>query len=88
SQSTEDLLEDSDKGQILYADSAYSGEPIAIILKSKEIENQIHRRASPLRCFSCRGSRDFLPIPLETSQNRLLLTISPTDCLLSENSPK
>ncbi|KAA6322458.1 hypothetical protein EZS27_028001 [termite gut metagenome] len=44
SQSTEDLLEDSDKGQILYADSAYSGEPIAIILKSKEIENQIHEK--------------------------------------------
>ncbi|KAA6304544.1 hypothetical protein EZS27_043808, partial [termite gut metagenome] len=36
--------EESDKGQILYADSAYSGEPIATILKSKEIENQIHEK--------------------------------------------
>jgi IS5 family transposase len=44
SQPREELLEESDKGQILHADSAYSGEPIAKLLKSKEIENRIHEK--------------------------------------------
>jgi IS5 family transposase len=44
SQPREDLSEESDKGEILHADSAYSGEPIATILKSKEIENQIYEK--------------------------------------------
>jgi IS5 family transposase len=38
------LPEDCDKGQTLYADSAYSGESIAKILESKGIENQIHEK--------------------------------------------
>jgi IS5 family transposase len=44
SQATEDLLEDSDKGQTLHADSAYSGKPIAKMLESRGIENQIHEK--------------------------------------------
>ncbi|KAA6320844.1 hypothetical protein EZS27_029432 [termite gut metagenome] len=39
-----DLSKDSDKRQILHADSACSDEPIVPILKSKEIENQIHEK--------------------------------------------
>ncbi|GHU61020.1 hypothetical protein FACS1894121_1880 [Bacteroidia bacterium] len=56
---TEDLLEDSDKGQVLHADSAYSGAPIAQILKEKGIENQIHEKN--------RG-RYFFPIPQATTR--------------------
>ncbi|MDR2384655.1 MAG: IS5 family transposase [Tannerella sp.] len=41
SQPTEDLLQDSDSGQPLYADSAYTGEPIANMLKNKCIESKI-----------------------------------------------
>lgn len=41
---TKDLLEESDNGQAVYADSAYSGKPIAEILASKGIENQIHEK--------------------------------------------
>ncbi|GHT06291.1 IS5 family transposase ISMac22 [Bacteroidia bacterium] len=44
SQATEDLLEERDQGQPLYADSAYSGKPIADMLASKSIENQIHEK--------------------------------------------
>lgn len=44
SQATEDLLEDSDNAQPVYADSAYSGKPTAEILESKGIENKIHEK--------------------------------------------
>jgi IS5 family transposase len=51
SQETEPLLKESDKGQSLHADSAYSGEPIAEIVEKNEMKNQIHEkgyRNSPL----------------------------------------
>ena len=41
SQPVEELLREEDKGQELYADSAYVGEPIAGMLKRKEIIPQI-----------------------------------------------
>lgn len=41
SQLVENLLDDSDTGHELYADSAYSGEPIAKILKNRSIKNCI-----------------------------------------------
>lgn len=41
SQVVDNLTDESDKGQPLYADSAYSGEPIKEVLEEKEIEDQI-----------------------------------------------
>lgn len=46
-----DLLEDSDSHHELYADSAYSGNPIKEILETRKIRNRIHEkgyRGSPL----------------------------------------
>jgi len=45
SQPTKKLLRKEDKGQELYADSAYIGEPINEMLKGKEIIPQIIERA-------------------------------------------
>jgi IS5 family transposase len=45
SQPLEALLREEDKGQELHADSAYAGEPIDAILKSKGITPQITERA-------------------------------------------
>ena len=45
SQPIEELLRDEDSGQSLYADSAYVGEPIAEMLRQKEIIPQIIERA-------------------------------------------
>jgi len=45
SQETEPLVDDSDKGKPLYADSAYAGAPIAKALEDKGAENKIHERA-------------------------------------------
>lgn len=45
SQETEPLVDDSDKGKPLYADSAYAGAPIAKALEDKGVENKIHQRA-------------------------------------------
>ena len=45
SQPTEKLLREEDKGQALYADSAYIGEPIDTMLRGKEIVPQIIERA-------------------------------------------
>ena len=45
SQPTEKLLRDNDSGQELYADSAYTGEPIDKMLRGKEITPQIIERA-------------------------------------------
>lgn len=42
SQGLEDLLGDKDKGQPLYADSAYSGEPCKILISKNEMEDQTH----------------------------------------------
>ena len=44
-QPTEKLLREKDKGQELYADSAYIGEPIDTMLRGKEIIPQIIERA-------------------------------------------
>lgn len=44
SQETEPLLTETDKGQPLHADSAYSGEPIALVVEQKEMINQIHEK--------------------------------------------
>lgn len=44
-QETQPLVDDSDKGKPLYADSAYAGEPIAPVLEKLGVENQIHQRA-------------------------------------------
>lgn len=46
SQVTEELIEPSDKGQPLWADSAYSGEPIANMLNKKKMKNQIHEKGT------------------------------------------
>jgi IS5 family transposase len=45
SQPIEKLLQEEDKGQELYADSAYIGEPIDTLLRGKEIIPQIIERA-------------------------------------------
>jgi IS5 family transposase len=45
SQQLEDLLSEGDKGQKLYAGSAYIGEKIDRMLRSKQIESQIVERA-------------------------------------------
>lgn len=42
SQALEDLLSKDDKGQALFADSAYSGEPCKEIINNYELENQTH----------------------------------------------
>jgi len=45
SQPTEKLLREKDKGQELYADSAYIGEPVDTMLREKGIIPQINERA-------------------------------------------
>ena len=47
-----ELLKESDGGQTLHADSAYSGEPVAEVVAEYHIENQIHEkgyRNNPLK---------------------------------------
>lgn len=44
SQATEDLLEDKDKGEDLYADSAYTGEKQEEVISKKELINQVHEK--------------------------------------------
>jgi IS5 family transposase len=44
SQPIDNLLDEKDKNQETYADSAYSGEPIAKILEEKKAVNQIHEK--------------------------------------------
>lgn len=44
SQETEAVLSEADKGQPLYADSAYSGEPISLAVEQKQMVNQIHEK--------------------------------------------
>lgn len=46
SQEIENLIEPSDKNQPLWADSAYSGAPIAQVLKRKRLKNQIHEKGT------------------------------------------
>jgi len=44
SQETEAVLSEADKGQSLHADSAYSGEPISLVVEQKQMINQIHEK--------------------------------------------
>lgn len=44
SQETESLLTEEDKGQSLYADSAYRSEEIEAMLKKKEMDSQVHEK--------------------------------------------
>lgn len=44
SQETKNLLSEADQGQLLYADSAYSGEPISLVVEQKQMINQIHEK--------------------------------------------
>ena len=44
SQAIEELLDKSDRNHELYADSAYSGDPIKEILNKKKIRNRIHEK--------------------------------------------
>jgi len=44
SQAVGKLLQDSDAGQPLHADSAYSGEAVAKIVAGKKMDNQIHEK--------------------------------------------
>lgn len=44
SQETEPLLTEEDKRQSLYADSAYSGEPVQEIVEKNEMKNHIHEK--------------------------------------------
>ena len=46
SQAIEELIDKSDKGQPLWADSAYSGKPIAKLLNRNRIKNRIHVKAT------------------------------------------
>lgn len=46
SQVIEDLIEPSDKDQPLWADSAYSGEPIAKVIKKNKMKNKIHEKGT------------------------------------------
>jgi len=46
SQPLPDLIDESNSNQELYADSAYSGEPIATILEEKQIINKIHEKGT------------------------------------------
>jgi IS5 family transposase len=41
SQTTDELLDENDKGEPFYADSAYTGEPQEKIIASKEMENRV-----------------------------------------------
>jgi IS5 family transposase len=45
-QTAEDLLDDKDKGEDLYADSAYSGAPQEKIISDREMNNQVHKKGS------------------------------------------
>jgi IS5 family transposase len=42
SQPMEEIITEEDKGQPLWADSAYSGDPCKKVMEQKEVENQIH----------------------------------------------
>ena len=44
SQATEGLLEDKDKGEDLYADSAYTGEKQEEVISKKELINRVHEK--------------------------------------------
>jgi len=44
SQAVDELLVESDAGQTLHADSAYSGEPVAKVVSGKKMDNQIHEK--------------------------------------------
>lgn len=46
SQAIEDLIDDSDKGQTFWADSAYAGKPIKKILKKNKVKNKIHQKGT------------------------------------------
>jgi transposase, IS5 family len=46
SQTLEDLIDETNTNKELYADSAYSGKPIANLLQDKEIINQIHEKGT------------------------------------------
>jgi IS5 family transposase len=41
SNATDSLLDEKDKGEAFYADSAYSGAPVEVIIKEKEMINQV-----------------------------------------------
>jgi len=41
----DDLLNESDKGKILHADSAYSGEPCKLIIRKYKMKNKVHKKA-------------------------------------------
>jgi IS5 family transposase len=44
SQETKNLLSEADQGQPLHADSAYSGEPVSLMVEQKKMINQIHEK--------------------------------------------
>jgi IS5 family transposase len=46
SQATDDLLDEHDKGEDFYADSAYSGEPQEKIIAAKEMNNKVCEKGS------------------------------------------
>ena len=47
SQPLDELLDKSDKGQPLYADSAYAGEKQIKVIRKYQINNKVHERRSP-----------------------------------------
>ena len=65
SQVLDKLLTEKDKGQPLFADSAYSGEPCLKIVQNKELESKIHAK----------GSKNKPLTKLEFEQNRQKSTI-------------
>ena len=46
SQAMEDLLTENDKGQPLYADSAYTGEKLEKVYKKKKVINRVHEKGT------------------------------------------
>jgi IS5 family transposase len=42
----EELLEQTDENNEIYADSAYSGEPIEEILEDHKVENKVHEKGA------------------------------------------
>jgi IS5 family transposase len=46
SQATDELLDERDRGEAFYADSAYTGEPQEKIISEKEMENQVCEKAT------------------------------------------
>ena len=73
SQPTEKLLRDEDKGQELYADSAYIGKPIEYMLQEKGIIPQIIERAFKGKWLTEAGFPPRSKIQIDANEKTLTL---------------